>query len=54
VAEILKEMSAKYQKCRSAAVADLLFGRSERLLIEQLQHNLLFQWSVEMGMVKTV
>jgi hypothetical protein len=37
-----------------AVVADLLFCRSARLLIEQLQYNLLFQWFVGMEMDEEV
>src|SRR5258708_25449739 len=54
VDEILKEMSPQFAKLYSddcpgavvevASVADFLFGASERMLIEQLQYNLLFRW----------
>jgi len=69
VDEILKEMSPNFSKlysrrgasvdCAGAllkivAVADLLFGSSERMLIEQLQYNLLFRWFVGMEMDEAV
>ena len=65
VDEILKEMSPQFAKlyfeCGTsidrtgtvvavAVVADLLSARSERMLIEQLQYNLLFRWFVGMEM----
>ncbi len=69
VDEILKEMSPKFQKLYSKAgrpsiaperlLRSLLLQifysvRSERMLIEQLQYNLLFRWFVGMEMDETV
>src|SRR6202007_1416515 len=69
VDEILKEMSPKFQKlysdvgCPSIAPERLLRSlllqifysvRSERMLIEQLQYNMLFRWFVGMEMDEAV
>ena len=69
VDEILKEMSPKFQNLYSAVgrpsiaperlLRSLLLQifysvRSERMLIEQLQYNLLFRWFVGMEMDETV
>src|SRR6202007_804656 len=65
VDEILKEMSPKFQKLysdvgrpsiaperllRSLLLQIFYSVRSERMLIEQLQYNLLFRWFVGLGM----
>ena len=65
VDEILKEMSPKFQKLysnvgrpsiaperllRSLLLQIFYSVRSERMLIEQLQYNLLFRWFVGMEM----
>jgi transposase len=68
VDEILKEMSPKFAKLYSDVgrpsiaperlLRSLLLHfysvRSERMLIEQLQYNLLFRWFVGMEMDETV
>jgi transposase len=69
VDEILKEMSPKFQKLysnvgrpsiaperllRSLLLQIFYSVRSERMLIEQLQYNLLFRWFVGMEMDETV
>jgi transposase len=69
VDEILKEMSPKFQKLysdvgRPSIAPERLFRslllqifysvRSERMLIEQLQYNLLFRWFVGMEMDEVV
>ena len=69
VDEILKEMSPKFQKLyskvgrpsiaperllRSLLLQIFYSVRSERMLIEQLQYNLLFRWFVGMEMDQTV
>src|SRR3979411_3107475 len=69
VDEILKEMSPQFAKLYSSVgrpsivperlLRSLLLQifysvRSERMLIEQLQHNLLFRWFVGMEMDETV
>ena len=69
VDEILKEMSPKFQKLyskvgrpsiaperllRSLLLQVFYSVRSERMLIEQLQYNLLFRWFVGMEMDETV
>jgi len=69
VDEILKEMSPKFQKLysdvgrpsiaperllRSLLLQILYSVRSERMLIEQLQYNLLFRWFVGMEMDEAV
>src|SRR3977135_1786636 len=69
VDEILKEMSAQVAKLdwdlgRSCIAPERLFRslllqifysvRSERMLIEQLQYNLLFRWFVGMAMDEAV
>jgi len=66
---ILKEMSPKFQKLysdvgrpsiaperllRSLLLQILYSMRSERMLIEQLQYNLLFRWFVGMEMDEAV
>ena len=43
-------VSAARETAASVAVADLVSVRSERLLMEQLQYNLLFRWFVGLGM----
>jgi transposase len=68
VDEILKEMSPKFQKLysevgrpsiaqerllRSLLLQIFYSVRSERMLIEQLQYNLLFRWFVGMEMDTT-
>src|SRR5262249_49190780 len=69
VDEILKEMSPKFQKLyskvgrpsiaperllRSLLLQIFYSVRSERMLIEQLQYNLLFRWFVGMEMDEVV
>ena len=69
VDEILKEMSPQFQKLysdvgrpsiaperllRSLLLQIFYSVRSERMLMEQLQYNLLFRWFVEMEMDETV
>src|SRR6476660_4910568 len=69
VDEILKEMSPQFQKLysdvgrpsiaperllRSLLLQVFYSGRSERMLIEQLQYNLLFRWFVGMEMDEEV
>ena len=69
VDEILKEMSPQFQKLysdvgrpsiaperllRSLLLQILYSVRSERMLIEQLQYNLLFRWFVAMEMDEAV
>src|SRR3979411_3463035 len=69
VDEILKEMSPQFQKLysdvgRPSIAPERLFRslllqifysvRSERMLMEQLQYNLLFRWFVGMEMDETV
>src|SRR6202795_3397343 len=69
VDEILKEMSPKFQKLysdvgrpsiaperllRSLLLQIFYSVRSERMLIEQLQYNLLFRWFVGMEMDEAV
>ena len=69
VDEILKEMSPKFQKLysdvgrpsiaperllRSLLLQIFYSVRSERMLIEQLQYNLLFRWFVGMEMEEAV
>jgi transposase len=69
VDEVLKEMSPKFQKLyskvgrpsiaperllRSLLLQIFYSVRSERMLIEQLQYNLLFRWFVGMEMDETV
>jgi transposase len=69
VDEILKEMSPKFEKLyskvgrpsiaperllRSLLLQIFYSVRSERMLIEQLQYNLLFRWFVRMEMDETV
>src|SRR6267143_1164368 len=69
VDEILKEMSPKFQKLysdvgrpsiaperllRSLLLQIFYSVRSERMLMEQLQYNLLFRWFVGMEMDETV
>src|SRR5260370_19694114 len=69
VDEILKEMSPRFAKLysdvgRPSIAPERLFrslllqifysGRSERMLIEQLQYNLLFRWFVGMEMDEAV
>ena len=69
VDEILKEMSPKFQKLyanvgrpsiaperllRSLLLQVFYSVRSERMLIEQLQYNMLFRWFVGMEMDETV
>jgi transposase len=69
VDEILKEMSPKFQKLysdvgrpsiaperllRSLRLQIFYTVRSERMLIEQLQYNLLFRWFVGMEMDEAV
>src|SRR5258706_6558500 len=69
VGEILKEMSPRFAKLysdvgrpsiaperllRSLLLQVFFSGRSERMLIEQLQYNLLFRWFVGMEMDEAV
>src|SRR5580698_529905 len=51
VDEILKEMSPKFAKLYSDVGRP---ARSERMLIEQLQYNMLFRWFVGMEMDEVV